>query len=57
MAIKSGPASAGPQLYVHVTATIPLMPQAIRQAAYRPTEVNEIIIRIGDAADCKEALK
>jgi len=57
MAIKSGPASAGPQLYVHIAATIPLMPQAMRQATYRPTEVNEIIIRIGNAADREEALK
>jgi len=57
MAIKSGPAFAGPQLYAHIAATIPLMPQAMRQAAYRPIEVNEITIRIGDAADYKEALK
>jgi len=57
MAIKSGPASAGPQLYIYVAATIPLMPQAIRQAAYRPIEVNEITIRIGDAANREEALK
>jgi len=57
MAIKSGPASVGPQLYAHVATTIPLMPQAIRQAAYRPIEVNEITIRIGDAANREEALK
>jgi hypothetical protein len=42
--------------YAHVAATIPLMPQAIR-AAYKPTEVHEITIRIGDAADREEALK
>ena len=57
MAIKNGPVSAGPQSYTHVTTTIPLMPQAIRQAAYKPIEVNKIIIRIGDAADREEALK
>jgi hypothetical protein len=44
-------------LYAHVAATIPLMPQAMRQAAHRPTEVNEITIRIGDAADREEASK
>jgi hypothetical protein len=32
------------------------MPQAIR-AAYKPTEVYKITIRIGDAADREEALK
>ena len=57
IAIKSGPTSAGPQLYAHVAATIPLMPQAIRQATHKPTTIHKIIIRIGDAADRQEALK
>jgi hypothetical protein len=59
-AATSGPAPIGPQpshaTYAHVAATIPLIPQAIR-AAYKPTEVYEITIRIGDAADREEALK
>ena len=33
------------------------MPQAMRQAAHKPTEVNKITIRIGDAADREEASK
>ena len=57
MATKSGPASIGPLLYAHAAATIPIMPQAMRQAAYKPIEVNEITIRIGDAADREETLK
>jgi hypothetical protein len=58
--VASGPAPTGPQpsyaSYVHVAATIPLIPQAIR-AAYKPIEVHEIIIRIGNAANREEALK
>jgi hypothetical protein len=58
--VASGPAPTGPQpsyaSYAHVAATIPSIPQAIR-AAYKPTEVYEITIRIGDAADREEALK
>ena len=49
--------SVGPQSYAHVAATIPPMPQAIRQATHKPTEIHEIIIRIGDTTDRKEALK
>ena len=33
------------------------MPQAIRQATYKPIEIHEIIIRIGDATNREEALK
>jgi len=57
MAIKSGPTSIGPLLYAHVTATILIMPQAIRQVAYKPIEVYKITIYIGDAANYKETLK
>jgi hypothetical protein len=39
--------------YAHVAVTIPLMPQG----TYKPTEVYEITIRIGDAADREEASK
>jgi hypothetical protein len=59
-AATSGPAPTGPQpshaTYAHVAATIPSIPQAIR-ATHKPTEVHEITIRIGDAADCEEASK
>jgi len=57
MATKSGPTSIGPLSYAHVAATIPIMPQAIRQAAHKPIEVYKITIRIGDAAKRKETLK
>jgi len=57
MAMKSGPISIGLLLYAHVAATIPIIPQAIRQVAYKPTKVYKIIIRIGDAANYKETLK
>ena len=56
MATKSGPAPAGPLSYAYVAATIPIIPQAIRQATYKPTEVYKIIIRIGDTANRKETL-
>jgi len=57
MATKSGPTSIGPLLYAHVTATIPIIPQAIRQVAYKPIDVYKIIIYIGNAANRKETLK
>ena len=49
--------SAGPQLYIHAAATIPLIPQAIRQATHKPIEIHKITIRIGNAANHKKALK
>ena len=57
IATKSGLMAAGPQSYAHVAATIPPMPQAIRQATHKPTETHEITIYIGNTANCEEALK
>ena len=57
IAIKSGPVSTGPTSYAHVAATIPTMPQAIKQVTYKPIEVYKITICIGNATNYKEALK
>jgi len=57
MAIKSGPAPIGPLLYIQIAATIPVMPQAIKQAAHKPIKVYKIIICIGNANNYKETLK
>jgi len=57
MATKNGLVPIGPLSYAHITATVPIMPQAIKQSTYKPTEVHEITIYIGDATDREETLK
>ena len=55
--MKSGPASIGLLLYIHIAATTPIMPQAVKQATHKFTEVYKITIHIGNATDYKEILK
>ena len=57
MAIRNGPTPIGPLSYAHIAATIPTMPQAIKQSTYKPTKVHEITVRIGNTTNCKETLK
>ena len=57
MGTKNGPAPIGPILYTHVTATIPTIPQAIKQVTHKPTKVHKITIHIGDTTNHKETSK
>ena len=55
--MKSGPVSVGPLSYAYIAATTPIMPQAVKQATHKPTEVYKITICIGDTTDREETLK